>query len=182
VWYGDMTNLICRKCGTTWDGQRHNKCPNCEKNYWMSYTGLLKEKHDPRLLPSAHNKFRSVVHPDFIHNREPILDHLANNGTAYFTITHRSKPCKVATMHSGINAGSAIPSGSALPTHSLNSVIIVNTESDPHIFAEDENNILKKIQYGIMLPFEPCGVPECNNLRLPNSDFCAKHMSPPLAD
>jgi hypothetical protein len=174
-----MGSLTCMKCGSVWDGARHPKCPQCEFHLWSNLPTLVTPKHDPIHLPSAYPAYRSVVPLDFSARKQQYLRVLSESGTALYFPRHK-KYTKVVTVPSGY-AGSGIPSGSAMPTHCLDSFEMADTEGDPHIYPQDGSRIRDEINVHDLQRLPRCSVAGCNNFAFPNDDKCAKHKSPPLA-
>jgi hypothetical protein len=90
--------------------------------------------------------------------------------------------CYVCGVAPHLNAGSAIPPGSAMPTYPLNAFLIADPfGSDPHIYAEDDARTQSYIANGDYEFLPECSVDGCNNRQVPGELFCGKHMNPPIA-
>ena len=109
---------------------------------------MVKPKHDPDNLPSAFSSFRSVVPQDYKSRSADYHDHALNYATALYSTKH-SGYCLFAQLPSGYDHGSAIPSGSAMPTRPMDGILIADPfSSGVHIFAEDSSVIKQGINDG----------------------------------
>lgn len=176
-----MTLVTCKTCLTVWNAEIQADCPKCKVQSWLNNPNLIAAKHDPNNLPSAYPAFRSVISPDIMTNLNDNLEFAACSGTAFYSQHHR-KYCQVVTMPSGVNAGSAIPSGNMMPTTELDSLVIADSTGKSHLFADNEHNLLNQIQQGKLQQLSRCITHGCSNLSIPNNNKCAKHITPPLAD
>lgn len=172
-----MSILKCNKCGEIWYGTRHRDCPRCLAQGWIQSPTVIRPKHDPRYLPSAYPGFRSTLPGDFPERASEYLEAIAYNGTALYSTKHRSY-LYVCGVPQHLNAGSAIPSGSAMPTTAMNAYIVAKPFDDPHIYAEHEAQILSDISFDNYSQLPLCSLEDCNNLQMPNSKFCKEHSIP----
>ncbi len=176
-----MSDLKCNKCGTIWDGASKAMCPYCLAQQWSSSPNMIKPKHDPAQLPSAYAGFRSTLPHDFRERSDEYYSAIAFGGTALYSNRHRGY-CYVFGVTPDLNAGSAIPSGSAMPTQALDAYLVADPfGSNNHIFAEDNKIISVGVINGTLYPLSLCEAEGCDNLHGPDSKFCAKHADPPQA-
>lgn len=109
---------------------------------------MVKPKHDPDNLPSASPGFRSVTPHDYKSRSADYHDLFLNYATALYSTRH-SAPCLFVQLPSGYDHGSAIPSGSAMPTRPMDGLLIAKAfSSRAHIFAEDSPVIQQGINDG----------------------------------
>lgn len=176
-----MGNLQCKECNYMWDGEQIPTCPSCQASMWNSVTGMLRPKHDPQYLPSAYNRFRSVMASEFREQSQEYYRHISYSGTALWSNIH-GKPFYVAGVPSHLHAGSAVYSGNTTPSHALDAYIIADPfGSAAHIYAEKE----QKIQDGLVNHkyerLSKCATLNCNNCCVYGYNYCAKHLPKPLA-
>ena len=177
-----MGELTCKKCEAKWDGKRVPTCPNCQASYWNSLPTMIVDKHDPRQLPSASSAFRSTLPSDFPQRANDYYLYFAHSGTALY---HQDKNdyCYVAGVPTHLNAGSAVPPGSAMPTRPMDSFVVPKAfGSGAHVYSDDVTRIQGMISDGPYQWLPTCSSENCENLCVPGTQFCAKHTSPPLAD
>lgn len=178
-----MSKLRCFTCGTTWDsGELRPMCPNCLAKFWGSSPRMISPKHDPSYLPSASNTYRSVVPNELLEQHEEYFQAIASSGTALWSNKHKGY-CYVNGVPPYMTAGSAVPRGSAMPTHALNAFLIADPfGNDRHIYAEDDIKILSYITDGEYEFLPICSVAGCNNRQMPGTILCVKHTNPPKAE
>jgi hypothetical protein len=178
-----MSKLRCSICGTTWDaGAYRPACPNCTVQHWVSSPDMIKAKHDPTYLPSEPTTFRSVVPDELLKQPRLYYESIANNGTVLYSSKHR-KYTYVAGIPEYMSPGSAIPRGSAMPTHPMDAFLVADAlGSNPHIFAEDTTKIRSFLTNGEYQFLPQCSIAGCNNCAIPGTPFCAAHMNPPKAE
>ena len=120
------------------------------KQHW-NRCQMVNPKHDPDNLPSAYRYFRSVAPQDYKSRSADYHDHILKHATALYSTKH-SGYCLFAQLPSGFHYGSAIPSGSAMPTRSMDGLLIAKAfSSRAHIFAEDSPVIQQGINDGTYL-------------------------------
>ena len=140
----------CTNCGSfTKDGLPF--CIKCLKNKWEYSKEFIKPKHNPKYLPWALPKFRSVVTEDFITNKPLFIKTIAYEGIYYQDKEHNNFCC-VLRQTIGNVSGSAIPANFPLPTYPLDSLIVVDAINNPHVFAYNYSSINTKIINGILIP------------------------------
>lgn len=106
---------------------------------------LIRDKHDPQNLPSAYSGFRSVVSPDAAQRPHDYYNYAVASGTAVYSVHHRSTGLFFRTPP-WLQCGSAIPSGSAMPTQAMDGYYVAQAfTQNAHIFAEKESRILAGI-------------------------------------
>lgn len=177
-----MSTLKCNKCRNSWEATERPECPRCREQFWSSLPSMITDKHDPGKLPSADTAFRSTLPSDFLQQSDACYQHVAYSGTALYH-TFKKEICYVASVPVHLSAGSAVPSGSAMPTRPMDSYLIAKaTSQDAHIFADDDSRIQKMIADGTLQWLPTCSFPECENLSVPGFQVCALHSSPPLAE
>lgn len=110
---------------------------------------FIRDKHDPRNLPSAFPGFRSVVSEDCASRPQVYNDHASASGTALYSVRHGSTGLFVRTPPY-LSCGSAIPFGCAMPTTPMDGYYVAQAFTpQAHIFAENESSILSGISAGV---------------------------------
>ncbi|NLF77123.1 MAG: hypothetical protein GX573_15610 [Chloroflexi bacterium] len=171
----------CVNCEAIWEGSGAAICPRCLATHWAATTGMIRDKHDPRLLPSASDSFRSVLPSDFPDRASEYYLPAAYSGTALYSQRH-GKYCYVVGVQPYQNAGSAVPPGSAMPTYALDAFLVADPfGGNAHIFAEGQEDIAEKIAQGEYTYLDRCEYEGCDNLQMPGERFCAIHTKPPRA-
>jgi hypothetical protein len=169
-------------CHGIWEGKRLPKCPICQAEYWSSLPTTITPKHDPRQLPSAYPGFRSTLPSDFPDQSHTYFYSIALSGTALQS-PYYDDFCYVAKVPSQLNAGSAVPAGSAMPTHPMDSYVVAKAfAKEAHVYADDDSRIQGMLSSGTYQWLPTCSQKDCENLCVPDTQFCAKHSSPPLAE
>lgn len=178
-----MSDLKCKKCKTVWDGANKPMCPKCLAASWTKLPNMVTSKHDSDALPSAFSKFRSVVPTTDISQRPgEYFGYIAEHGTALYSTRHQDY-CMVAHVPTGLHAGSAVPSGSAMPTSALNSYVIACAFGPrPHIYADDESRMQKQLRISGYQSLPICSQSGCDNICVPGDSFCGKHTFPAMAE
>jgi hypothetical protein len=176
-----MGTLTCIVCSTVWEANQRPRCPKCMAEQWQQLSTLVTPKHDPASLAVPLSTFRSVVPAGFGLSAGSYLSHIANSGSAYYSVYHHEY-FDFALVPPGMASGSAVPRGSVIPTTALNGFLIARAyQPDAHIYPEDLTRIEQRVTEGKYQPLQTCIVRNCSNLRVPPSDTCAQHSSPPLA-
>jgi hypothetical protein len=143
---------------------------------------MIIPKHDPRNLPSASTAFRSTLPSDFPAEASEYYNHIAYSGTALYHVT-RKEYSYVVGVPVYLNAGSAVPSGSLMPTRPMDSYVVAKAFGDEaHVFADDNSRIESMLSGGTYQRLPTCSSANCDNLCIPGSNYCSKHISPPLAE
>jgi hypothetical protein len=143
---------------------------------------MISEKHDPTRLPSAHSGFRSVVPNELFEQPITYYQAIAYEGTALYSNKHKGY-CYVFGVPPYMAAGSAIPSGSAMPTHALDAYLVADPfGSAPHIYAENVSKIQSYIADGKYELLPACSVEGCNNRQIPGTHYCVIHTKPQEAE
>ena len=177
-----MRTLRCTVCGHVWDCNiARPTCPNCLVNYWASVPRMITPEHDSRCLPSASSKFRSVLPGDYPDRQTEYNTYFAHSGTALYSHRH-SDVCYVCGSAPSLNAGSAIPVGSAMPVYAFDAFLVAQYYwSKAHVYAEDNSKIQVQLQSGTLTFLPICSVDGCELRSVPGSGFCVLHHDPPLA-
>jgi len=174
-----VPDLICIVCSASWQASEAPLCPACLAASWDATPDLVREKHDPAVVAS-HDSYRSVVSSAFLRRRREILDYASIHGRWYFD-AHYGCYVHYTPTPLGVAPGVGIPAGKSAPDHALDSLMIAEAESAPHVFAVDRVRMEAQIRAGEFHPLEACEAASCANLRVPFSERCAAHVAPPRA-
>lgn len=166
---------MCDICGHEWPGEQTPVCPACTASVWEHTPGFIKPKHDPNNLPWAITRYRSVVTYDFVHDPSLFIHTIAKDAQYFYDTDHNNTYC---FLQEGLGhiSGSGIPANYPMPTHPLDSVVVVGALDNPHIFAEDSLVVQTKIVQGKLVPYAKCREPGCNNLAMVSVGKCPLHM------
>lgn len=173
---------MCKTCGSAWDAALQAHCPECQASTWAQTSDLVRPKHDPGSVASAHAYFRSVMTEEFTNGSVAYLLDIASTGTVFQSMNHAGKYCVFAPAPAGTGAGSTIFAGSVAPSYALDSYLIADSIDSPHIYAEDQARFLHGISAGSYVPLPQCVAGSCDNLAMPKSNRCVQHTYPSLAD
>jgi hypothetical protein len=176
-----MSDLTCATCGTVWNAAQTPLCPTCQTKSWASSPRIVTQKHDPSVLPSALDKFRSVLSNELVADKDAFFGYAAVSGTWYWSIDDQ-KYCHFTPYPLGQIPGSAIPANYPMPNAPLGGLLIAdaNNTGYAHAYAEDIQIFHAEIAKQKYIELSRCEVPNCENKSLPGSPKCAKHHSPPL--
>jgi hypothetical protein len=168
--------LHCRECDEDWDGSQTPRCPRCQATRWRAAPGLVSEKHDPAHLGEPQPGYRSVLTPHFIEHIDRFLDHAARHGRWFFD-RHYELWIHYTPTPLGRAPGVGVRRGRPSPDHALDSLLIADAETAPHVFAVDRARTEEQIRQGEFIPLALCATPGCDNLRDPAASVCAAHRS-----
>jgi len=174
-----MSKLTCRICRTSWEGSAAPTCPRCTAVLFDA--AVITEKHDPNELPRTESGYRSVLSLEVAQDPGLFYRYAAESGTWYWSARHR-KYCHFTNTPLGEHPGSGLLGGASMPDHALDGLLIADALGTPHPYAVDPARVQADIGAGRLVPMSPCRESACDNLSSPASDFCARHVSPPLAD
>lgn len=140
----------CLDCGSDTNSGL-DFCRNCLKQKWEYSKSFIKNKHNPYYLPMPMPTFRSVVTTDFITDKSVFIQSISENGI-FYTDNRYKNVCCFLNQAIGNTAGSAIPANYPMPTYPLDSLLVVDAYTNPHVFAVDYSNFSKEISKGRMTP------------------------------
>lgn len=169
-----MSNVYCSSCNKEWDASIVPVCPNCLANNWISAPDFIRQKHDPRYLPSSSPIYRSVLTNDVVDNLPEFADYAANSGTCYYNNRH-NKYLYFVGDPLGVIPGSAILPNESMPRYALDGLLIADPFSQPHAYAASQVDFRGTIVTGESSPISKCSEPGCNNLCEPYIDKCVSH-------
>ena len=178
-----MSTVKCLSCSSTWDAAWQPLCQTCLEAEWASDPDMIRMKHDPRELPRAENRFRSVLSFEFIQNSAAFFSHAIRHGSWYISNApqHRGKPCHFTPGPMTDFAGSGVPPGTAMPTYGMDGLLIADPVNDAHVYAEDSSRFQSTLSSGGYLPLPTCAESGCSNLVYPGESLCVVHRTHPLA-
>ncbi len=177
----DMSALKCRKCSDTWDGAVTPLCPRCLSDAWSANPDIVRDKHNPSLLPTTTQRYCSVLTPDFVADKHMFFQYAAESGRWFWSEEHK-KFCHFTPEPLNRIPGSGIKGGDPMPDHPLDALLIADADQSAHAYAQDQQRFTDAIHNGKYCPLPKCNIPGCDNLIIPHSASCAKHVTPPLAD
>ena len=118
---------------------------------------------------------------EFLNGSVPYLNHIANSGTAFYSMNH-GKYSYLAATPFGISAGSAVLAGGTITSKAFDGFVIADPFKNPHIYAESNTRLVTDISAGVYIPMSVCTEPGCRNLSVPDQKRCALHTYPARAE
>jgi hypothetical protein len=171
-----MSIVCCPVCETRWAASIRPCCPTCLVARWLASPNLLADKHHPVSVGEVHDEYRSIVTETVAENLRDFLEAAVANGAWYYN-TEYEKFNHVTWLPLDHKPGSGIRAGKRHPERRLEYFVIADADRDPHVFADDREEMRRKISTGIYRPLDSCSRPECDNLAPPRSRECELHGS-----
>lgn len=173
-----MSQIVCPKCLSAFDGEIHPECPECLGNIWTNSPGFVKAKHDPSQLPSPMPQFRTVLSHEFVDNLPDFAGSATKMGTWYYNRQH-DKYFHFTDFQLHTIPGSAIFKGDPMPTVAYYGLIVADPINNPHAFCEDIPKFQAELAAGRYEKLPRCSYGDCHNLSRPASTRCLEHSNLP---
>jgi hypothetical protein len=167
--------ITCSNCKSPYEGSRYPSCPLCLSKQWESTPDFIRPKHDPAYLPSGSKKFRSVLTPDFVANKNEFLEYAAASGEWFYSVEDK-KFCHFTPTPLSQIPGSGQLKFELQPSFAMSGLLIADASAKAHAFAEDITKFQQQVSAGDYQKIPMCSSLGCDNLCVPGKTKCLIHL------